>query len=79
MPFPHSPKPLYEVLPLVYVVGGVSAAVWSNNAIGLVSGLALAVAGLHLRVLRKRYRLQHAERRALIEARLRRARQSRAG
>ncbi len=72
MPFPYLPKPMYEALPLVYVVGGASAALWSQGVVGVLSGLALAVAGVHVRALRRRHRLQHEKQRALIEARLRR-------
>lgn len=79
MPFFHLPKPLYEVMPQVYLVGGLAAAIWSDNVIGLLSGVALAVAGLHVRALRRQHRQKHAAQRALMDARLRRARQSRAG
>ena len=79
MPFPHLPKPIYEALPLVYVVGGISAAVWSDSVVGVLSGLALAVAGIHVRSIRRRHRMQHEQQRALMEARLRRQWKRRVG
>lgn len=74
MPFPHLPKPIYEVLPQAYAVAGLGAALWSENALGVMSGLALVLVGFYIRVVRKRFRLAHAQRQAQIEARLRRAR-----
>lgn len=74
MPFFHLPKFMYESMPTVYVVAGGSAAFWSENLLGVASGLALVVAGLHIRVLRKRYRQAHTQRLAKIDARLRRSR-----
>ena len=79
MPFPHLPKPIYEAMPLVYVVGGLSAAAWSDSVVGVLSGLALAVAGVQVRMMRKRHRLQHEQQRALMEARLRRQWKRRVG
>lgn len=79
MPFPHLPKPIYEALPLIYVVGGVSAAVWNDSAVGVLSGLALALAGIQVRSLRRRHRMLHEQQRALMDARLRRYRQARLG
>lgn len=74
MPFPHLPRPMYEVLPQVYAVVGLGAALWSNNALGVTSGLALVAMGWYIRVVRKRYRQAHAQRLAQIDARMRRAR-----
>lgn len=74
MPFPHLPKPIYEVLPQAYSVAGLGAALWSENALGVTSGLALLLLGFYIRVVRKRHRLAHAQRLAQIDARLRRAR-----
>lgn len=74
MTFPHLPKIVYEALPQVYAVAGLSAALWSENALGIVSGLALVGVGMYIRVVRKRYRLAHTQRLAQIDARLRRAR-----
>lgn len=79
MPFPHLPKPLYDALPMAYVVAGLSAAAWSDGVVGLVSGVALALAGLHVRALRKRHRQQHEQQRAVLDARLRRNRKVRVG
>lgn len=76
MPFPHLPKPIYEVLPALYVVGGLSSAFWSNNVVGVVAGLLLSVAGWHVRVMRQRARADHAAQQARLEARLRRSRKA---
>lgn len=74
MPFYHLPKPLYEVLPAVYVAGGVGSVIWSENLVGIAAGLLLGAAGLHVWLVRKRYRSDQMQRRARIEERLRRAR-----
>lgn len=76
MPFPHLPKPVYEVLPQIYVVGGLMSAVWSKNAVGVAAGLLLSVAGWHVRVMRQRARADHAAQQARLEARLRRSRKT---
>ena len=78
MLFCHLPKPLYEGLPAVYVLGGLSSAFWSDNLMGVAAGVLLAVAGLHVRLVRKRYRADQIQHRARIDARLRRARRSEA-
>lgn len=79
MPFFYLPKPVYEALPAAYGVVGLSTAFWSNNAIGLMAGLLLAVAGWHIRAVRKSARKEQAALQSRMEGRLRRARQSRTG
>ncbi len=76
MSFFYYPKWLYEALPAVYFAGGVSAAVFSDSVVGLISGLLLAVAGIQIRALRKRHRQMQREHRARMDQRLRNARQS---
>jgi hypothetical protein len=79
MPFSNLPKPLYEMLPQIYLVVGIGAALGGEGLVGTLSGLALAVAGVHIRFMRKRYRDTHARQQALLETRLRRAREARMG
>jgi heme exporter protein D len=79
MAFLYLPKPIYDALPVAYVAGGAFAAFWSSNVIGAFSGAALALAGLHVRSLRKRHRLLHERQRATMDARLRRHRRARVG
>ncbi len=77
MPFFNLPKPLYEMMPHIYLVLGIAAALWSDSLVGTASGLALAIAAIHIRFMRKRYRQKHARQQALLETRLRRAREAR--
>lgn len=79
MPFPHLPKPIYEALPVIYVLGGVSASFWSDGAVGVLSGIALAVAGIQVHLLRRRHRKLNEQQDKLTEARLHRHRQSKLG
>jgi hypothetical protein len=72
----YYPKWLYEALPALYLAGGVSAAVFSDSFVGLVSGLLLAVAGIQIRALRKRHRQTLREHRARMDERLSNARRS---
>lgn len=74
MPFPHLPKPVYETLPSLYMIGGTTSALWSDNAAGVVAGLLLAIAGWQVRAIRQQARAEHAEQQAHLDARLRRAR-----
>lgn len=74
MPFPHLPKPIYETLPSLYMIGGTVSAFWSDNPVGMVAGLLLAIAGWQVHAMRQRARADHAEQQARLDARLRRAR-----
>lgn len=56
MSFLYLPKWVYELLPLLYFIGGMFAAGMSPNLMGTVSGLALAAAGIQIWSQRKRYR-----------------------
>lgn len=76
MPFPHLPKPIYETLPTLYMIGGVASALWIDNAAGMVAGILLAIAGWQVRAERQRARAQHAEQQARLEARLMRSRRN---
>lgn len=68
----YLPKPLYETLPLFYLVAGSSVAILSEFALGVVSGLALAVAGVNVVSMRLGFRKRLENHRSEINARLRR-------
>ena len=50
------PKPVYETLPVLYVVAGIATIISTNDPVALGSGLLLAVAGLLILVIRRNYR-----------------------
>jgi hypothetical protein len=48
--------PLYEALPMLYVVAGTAAVVGIDEIYGRVSGVLLLLLGLAIRAMRLRYR-----------------------
>lgn len=50
------PKPVYESLPVLYVIAGIATIVSTRDPIALGSGLLLALAGLLILVIRRNYR-----------------------
>jgi len=60
MSWMYLPKWVYELLPVAYFIGGLTAAAMSLNLLGTVSGLALATAGIQIWSQRRRYRLLQA-------------------
>ncbi len=77
MSFLYLPKWVYELLPVVYFLGGVFAAAMSPNLLGILSGLALAAAGIQIWFQRRQYRQWQASQRSTMDERLHRARLSR--
>ncbi len=50
------PKPLYESLPIIYVVSGIFAMTSFQTLTSFVSGLAIGMAGLMVLSMRRKYR-----------------------
>ena len=73
----YLPKWVYELLPVGYFFGGLAAAAMSPNVLGILSGLALAAAGIQIWSQRRRYRQLQATQRSAMDERLHRARMSR--
>ena len=59
------PKPIYEILPVIYVVAGVACISMSESTEALLSSLLLAITGLLVLIIRRNYRI--ARRDAAIE------------
>jgi hypothetical protein len=55
------PKPIYEILPIIYVVGGILAMVSVQSMTSFISGLAMGVAGLLVLSMRRNYRSMQAK------------------
>lgn len=77
MTFSFIPKWLATVPPQTYVGVGGSVAVISNEKLAVVSGIALAIAGLLLWISRRSEHRRKAKLEAEMEARLRSARKKR--
>ena len=54
--FMNMPKPLYESLPVLYVVGGVAAISAVDSFMSFVSGILLGCSGVLILFLRRNYR-----------------------
>jgi hypothetical protein len=50
------PKPVYEILPVIYVGGGIACISISESTGALLSSLLLAIAGLLVLIIRRNYR-----------------------
>ncbi|NNF95438.1 MAG: hypothetical protein HKM94_00735 [Halobacteria archaeon] len=50
------PKPIYEIIPILYVVTGIITITSTDGFIALSSGLLLTIAGLLILVIRRNYR-----------------------
>lgn len=50
------PKPLYEILPILYVASGIVAMVSVQSVTSFISGLAMGIAGLLVLNMRSNYR-----------------------
>lgn len=71
----HLPKWLYELMPYIYVGGGIFLAISKTNAIAMLSGICFVVAGVQSWRARRRYRQQLRRAQSAIDARLKRSRQ----
>jgi hypothetical protein len=54
--FMNMPKPIYESLPILYVVGGVTAITTVDSFMSFVSGILLGCSGILILFLRRNYR-----------------------
>ena len=52
----NMPKPIYEGLPVLYVVGGVAAISTVDSFMSFISGILLGSSGVMIMVLRRNYR-----------------------
>jgi len=50
------PKPVYEILPVIYVGGGIACISISATTAALCSSLLLAITGLLILIIRRNYR-----------------------
>ncbi len=50
------PKPVYESLPFLYVIGGVAAISTVDSFMSFISGILLGGSGIMILVLRRNYR-----------------------
>ncbi|MFV1983737.1 MAG: hypothetical protein ACC657_09385 [Thiohalomonadales bacterium] len=50
------PKPVYEILPIIYVLGGILAMVSVQSLTSFISGLAMGISGLLVLTMRRDYR-----------------------
>lgn len=52
----NMPKPIYESLPALYVIGGVAAISTVDSFMSFISGVLLGVSGIMIMILRRNYR-----------------------
>ena len=52
----NMPKPIYESLPILYVVGGVAAMSTVDSFMSFISGILLGSSGVMILYLRRNYR-----------------------
>jgi len=52
----NMPKPIYESLPVLYVVGGVAAISTVDSFMSFISGILLGSSGVMIMFLRREYR-----------------------
>ena len=52
----NMPKPVYESLPLLYVIGGVAAISTVVSFMSFISGILLGSSGVMIMLLRRNYR-----------------------
>ncbi len=64
------PKVVYEALPVAYVLAGIATAITHPRPLPFFSGMALAMGGLIILVLRRNHRLRRRPRRAPARGRL---------
>jgi len=50
------PKPIYEMLPVIYVVGGILAMISVQSMTSFISGLVMGISGLLVLTMRRNYR-----------------------
>jgi hypothetical protein len=52
----NMPKPVYESLPVLYVIGGVAAISTVDSFMSFISGILLGSSGIMIMLLRRSYR-----------------------
>lgn len=52
----NMPKPLYESLPILYVIGGIAAISTIDSFMSFISGVLLGTSGVMIMCLRRDYR-----------------------
>ena len=52
----NMPKPIYESLPVLYVVGGIAAISTVDSFMSFISGILLGSSGVMIMLLRRNYR-----------------------
>ncbi len=52
----NMPKPIYESLPVLYVIGGVAAISTVDSFMSFISGILLGSSGVMIMFLRRNYR-----------------------
>lgn len=52
----HMPKPIYESLPVLYVIGGIAAISTVDSFMSFISGILLGSSGIMIMYLRRNYR-----------------------
>ena len=52
----NMPKPIYESLPILYVIGGVAAMSTVDSFMSFISGILLGSSGVMILYLRRNYR-----------------------
>ena len=52
----NMPKPIYESLPVLYVIGGISAISTIDSFMSFISGVLLGCSGVMIMFLRREYR-----------------------
>lgn len=52
----HMPKPIYESLPILYVIGGVAAISTVDSFMSFISGILLGSSGVMILYLRRNFR-----------------------
>lgn len=50
------PKPVYESMPLLYVIGGVAAISTVDSFMSFISGILLGCSGVMIMIIRRNYR-----------------------
>ena len=52
----NMPKPIYESLPIIYVIGGIAAISTVDSFMSFISGILLGSSGVMIMFLRRDYR-----------------------
>ena len=62
----HMPKPIYESLPVLYVIGGIAAISTVDSFMSFISGILLGSSGVMIMYLRRNYRYSEDNKRESI-------------